>query len=141
VLLVASGPIDSGVTDELLAGSDPDDVAVAVVVPTMAAGPVRFILGDARDAVPEARSIVEQVLGVLNAAGIRATGTVGAADPAVAVAHGLATYAADLVVVARDPASDSRHLESVPVERAAAKAGVPLRKIDLSRGGSVRVAV
>jgi len=90
--------------------------------------------------IPDARSIVEQVLGVLKAAGIRATGGVGAADPAVAVADGLATYAADVVVVARHPARDMRHLEGVPVERAAARAGVPLREIDLSRSGSVRVA-
>lgn len=136
VLLVASGPIDPRVTDELLAGNDPGDVGV----PTLADGPVRLILGDARDAVRDARSIVEQVLGVPNAAGIRAAGGVGAADPAVAVADGLATYAADVVVVARHPASDMRHLEGVPVECAAAKAGVPLREIDLSRSVSVRVA-
>ncbi len=139
VLLVSSGPIDRRVTDEVLAGNDPDDVGVLVVVPTLADGPVRFILGDAREAVPDARFIVEQALDVLQAAGIRAAGRVGAADPAVALADGLGTYAADLVVVARHPAGDMRHLEGEPVERAAANAGVPLLEIDLSRSGSVRV--
>lgn len=132
VLLVTTDTIDRSVIDEVVRADDPADVGVLAIVPTLADRPLRLRVGDASEAAPHAETVLRDTLDALRAAGIRATGHIGAADPAVAVSDGLRTYAADLVVVARHRAAPTRHLEDVPVEGAAAAFGVPLHEVDLS---------
>jgi hypothetical protein len=132
VLLVTTGPIDPPVIDEILHGDDPDELGVLVIVPTLADRPVRLRVGDASEAASHAQAVLNETLDALRGSGIRATGHIGAADPAVAVSDGLRTYSADLVVVARHRNGGMRHLEDVPVDGAAAAFGVPMREVDLS---------
>jgi hypothetical protein len=132
VLLVITGAIDQSVIDAVVRDDDPADVGVLVIVPTLADRPLRLRFGDAGEAAPHAQAVLREALAGLRAAGIRATGRIGAADPAVAVSDGLRTYAADRVVVARHRTAPLRHLEDVPVEGAADAFGVPLREVGLS---------
>ena len=132
VLLVTTGPIGPPVIEEILRGNDPDDVGVLVIVPTLADRPLRLLVGDASEAVPQAQAVVNETLDALRAVGIRAMGHIGPADPAVALSASLRTYPADLVVVARHRSDAMRHFEAVPFESAAAAVGVPIREVDLS---------
>ena len=133
ILLVTSGPLDARrFRQDVLDTHDADRTGVLVIVPTLADRPLRLRLGDASDAAPHAQAVLNETLDALRRAGFRATGHIGPADPAVAVSDGLRTYDADLVVVARHHAGRVRHLEDVPVKRAAAAFGVPLREVDLS---------
>lgn len=138
ILLVTTGPLDvDRFREEALDGADPQRVGVLVIAPTLADRPLRFRLGDASEAVPHAEAVLDQTLDALRSTGIHATGHIGPADPAVAVSDGLRTYEADLVVVARHRTGRSRHLETVPVNGAAAAFGVPLRELDLSLEATV----
>jgi nucleotide-binding universal stress UspA family protein len=138
VLLVTTGPLDvERFREEALDEADPEGVGVLVIAPTLADRPLRFRLGDASEAVPHAESVLDETLDAFRSAGIHATGHVGPADPAVAVSDGLRTYDADLVVVARHRTGRTRHLETVPVDGAAAAFGVPLRELDLSLEATV----
>lgn len=103
-----------------------DDLAVLVVVPTLAEDERRFRLGDATEAVEHAETIARETVSQLRDAGIHVTGHIGPADPAVAVSDGLRTYDAQLVLAIRNPPGVGRYLEDVPLRQAAETFGVPL---------------
>jgi hypothetical protein len=104
-----------------------DDLAVLVVVPTLAEDERRFRLGDATEAVEHAEKIARDTVSHLRDAGIPAVGHIGPADPAVAVSDGLRTYDAQRVVAIRNPpGARRRYLEDVPLQQAAETFGVPL---------------
>ena len=133
VLLVATTPVEPDALRRAL----PDDIArdelaVLVVVPTLAATEARFRLGDAAEAVEHAERIARETVERLRAAGLHVTGHIGPADPAVAVSDGLRTYDAEQVVVVRRD-GDGRYLEDVPLQGAAEAFAVPLREINAGR--------
>jgi hypothetical protein len=109
-----------------------DDLAVLVVVPTLARNASELRRGDASEPVTHAETIARETVAALEDAGIRASGHIGPADPAVAVSDGLRTFAAHRVVVARHRTGPIRHLEDAnTLEAAAAAFGVPLQELDL----------
>jgi hypothetical protein len=130
VLLVASAPVSptqlrEGLPDAIAR----DDVAVLVVVPTLARDERRFRLGDATEAVDHAETVARETVAALRTAGVQAAGHIGAADPAVALSDGLRTYDAERVVVVRHHGGDARYLEEVPLQAAADAFGVPMSEI------------
>ena len=93
-------------------------------MPTLARTEAQLRAGDATEAVPHAERIAEETVASLHAAGVRASGHIGPADPAVALSDGLRTYDAERVVVVRG--RGGRHLEDVDVREAAETFGVPV---------------
>jgi hypothetical protein len=127
VLVIATAPFSlETLTGALPFTARPDELAVLVVVPTLAETETRFRLGDAAEAVPHAERVAREVVAGLRAAGVHVAGHIGPADPAVALADGLRTYDAEQVVVVRDHPGSRRYLEDVPLEPAAEPFGVPL---------------
>ena len=131
VLLVTTGAISA---EQLCAAlpdpPSPDDLAVLVVVPTLAATAGQFRAGDAPEAVKHAEQIARDTVDTLAAAGVQVSAHIGPADPAVAISDGLRTYDADRVVVARHR-EPLRYLEDVDVAGAAEAFGKPLHEISL----------
>jgi hypothetical protein len=107
----------------------PNELAVLVVVPTLAASGGRFRRGDASEAVEHAEAVAQETVASLRAAGIHVSGHIGPADPAVALSDGLRTYDAQHVVVVRRSGGEGRYLEDVPLQGAADAFGVPMREV------------
>jgi hypothetical protein len=105
------------------------DLAVLVVVPTLAQSERRFRLGDASEAVQHAEAVARQTVAALRKAGIAVAGHIGAADPAVALSDGLRTYDAERVVVIRHHPDARRYLEDVPLQEAAGAFHVPITEL------------
>jgi hypothetical protein len=139
ILLVTTGAISAEeLRNAVSADVAPDQLAVLVVVPTLAATARQFHRGDPTEAVEHAERVARQTVAALNAGGIHSSGHIGAADPATAVSDGLRTYDAELVVVARHHEPPLRHLEDVPLEAAARAFGRPMLELELDatrRGG------
>jgi hypothetical protein len=138
VLLVTTGTLAPQRLRQALSDvSDADDLAVLVVVPTLARDAAQLRRGDASEPVAHAEAIARETVAALEQAGIRASGHIGPADPAVAVSDGLRTFAAQRVVVARHQAGAVRYLENVDtLEAAAAAFEVPLQELDLDAPAS-----
>jgi hypothetical protein len=124
VLLLAMAPVSADELRRALPDLQPQELAVLVVVPTLARTEAQLRAGDATEPVGRAERIAEQTVASLRAAGVHASGHVGPADPAVAVSDGLRTYDAERVVVVRG--REGRHLEDVDVREAAETFGVPV---------------
>lgn len=130
ILLVTTVPA----APEQLRAALPDtttrrDLAVLVVVPTLAESERRFRLGDATEVVEHAEAVARQTVTALRDAGIAVAGHIGAADPAVALSDGLRTYDAERVVVIPNHPGARRYLEDVPLREAAEAFQVPLTEV------------
>jgi hypothetical protein len=104
-----------------------DELAVLVVVPTLASTELQFRVGDASEAVEHAERIARETVASLRAAGVHVSGHIGPADPAVALSDGLRTYDAERVVVVRS--GEGRYLEDVPLRAAAETFRVPIQEL------------
>jgi hypothetical protein len=130
ILLVTTVPVSAEQLRRALAGSiTRQELAVLVVVPTLAATAARFRLGDATEAVQHAETVAREAVASLRAAGVEVSGHIGPADPAVALSDGLRTYDAERVIVVRHRGEGGRYLEDVPLEGAADAFGVPMEEI------------
>ncbi len=128
VLLIAMTPASPEQLRRALPDSlEASELAVLVVVPTLARTEAQFRAGDAREAVEHAETVARKTLASLRAAGIHVSGHIGPADPAVALADGLRTYDAERVVVLRS--TEGRYLEDVPVTDAAEAFDVPVQEL------------
>ena len=128
VLLVTTTVVSPEELRRALSDSiDSDELAVLVVVPTLAQTETQFRVGDASEAVEHAERVAQETVASLRAAGIHVAGHIGPADPAVALSDGLRTYDAERVVVVRS--SDGRYLEDVPLQEAAETFGVPMQEL------------
>jgi hypothetical protein len=127
ILLVTTAPVGPEQLRRALPDSiSRDELAVLVVVPTLAETEQRFRRGDATEAVEHAESVARLTVDALRQAGIQVSGHIGAADPAVALSDGLRTYDAERVVVMRSHPGERRYLEDVPLDQAAEAFRVPL---------------
>jgi hypothetical protein len=121
--VVSPDQIRRALPDSVKAG----ELAVLVVVPTLAESEPQFRLGDATDAVEHAERIARETVSSLRAAGIHVSGHIGPADPAVALSDGLRTYDAERVVVVRS--GEGRYLEDVPLQEAAETFDAPMEEV------------
>ncbi|MGE4429064.1 MAG: hypothetical protein AB7G37_21640 [Solirubrobacteraceae bacterium] len=132
ILLVGTDPVTPAQLRAALDDTPTDGgLAVLVVAPAMPADARAVAIGDPSEAIRHAEQVVHDTVEALRADGITANGHVGPADPAVAIAEGLRTYAAERVVVARHR-DRGRRSEHVPVDDAAGEYGVPLREVALA---------
>jgi hypothetical protein len=132
VLLVTTVPVSADALRATLPDVQQRDLAVLVVVPTLADTAERFRLGDATEAVEHAQAVAQQTVAALAAANIQASGHIGPADPAMALSDGLRTYDAQLVIAVRR-VENGRYLEDTPLEPAAIAFGVPFTETTADR--------
>lgn len=120
--------------DTVVAAAVPDAADVTVVAPALNTR-LRHWLSDEDAARRAATERLERCLRQLRAAGVRATGTVGDADPLRAIEDELAVRAADRLIVATHPELRSNWLEQRLVERARLAFAVPVTHVivDLER--------
>jgi hypothetical protein len=130
ILLVTTAPVSPEQLRQVLPDSiSRDELAVLVVVPTLAETERRFVIGDASEAVEHAETVARRTVAALRQAGIHVSGHIGAADPAVALSDGLRTYDAERVVVMRSHHGARRYLEDVPLAEAAEAFHVPVTEV------------
>jgi hypothetical protein len=131
ILLVATAPVSADQLRRALPDqASRDELAVLVVVPTLALTERQFRVGDPVEAVEHAEAVARETVGALRQAGLHVAGHIGAADPAVALSDGLRTYAAERIVVVRNHRGPRRYLEDVALEQAAEIFRVPLTELE-----------
>ena len=127
---VASDTLHAAVREQV---HDDGDGQVLVVAPALNSR-LRYWVSDddAARAVAELR--LDQCLGRLAAAGIRAEGLVGDADPVQAIDDALRAFPADRLVIATQPEGRSNWLARDLVVRASARFGLPITHIVVDAG-------
>lgn len=140
VLLVATDPVSPAELRSALPETpDGEDLAVLVIAPALSHPSRLRALLEPDEAVDHATAVSDATVDALHDAGIPTTGHVGPTDPAVAIAHGLRTYDAESVVVARHHRKPLRRREGVDLDGTAKAYGVPLREISIDERPAVPV--
>lgn len=138
VLLVATDPVSPEELRSALPDTTEDeDLAVLVIAPALSQPSWLRALLAPDEAIDHATAVSHATVDALHDAGIATTGHVGPTDPAVAIAHGLRTYDAEAVVVARHHRKPLRRREGVDLNGTAEAYGVPLREISIDRPTAV----
>lgn len=134
VLLVATEAVSADQLRSALPDApSPEDLSVLVIAPALSSASRFRALVAPEEAIDHAAAVSRATVDALSDAGIATAGHVGPTDPAVAIAHGLRTYEADAVVVARHHHAPLRRREGVELDRTAAAYGVPLREIPIDQ--------
>ena len=134
ILLVTTTPMSADqLRTALPEDASRDELAVLVVVPTLAENEAQFRLGQANEPVQTAEAVARETVSRLREAGIQVAGHIGAADPAVALSDGLRTFDAQRIVVMRRHAGEQRYLEDVPLQPAADAFHTPLTEVAAAR--------
>jgi hypothetical protein len=102
VLVLAASPVDAGVLRREL-GDEAEGAQVLVVSPAVNSSPLAFWMSDSDEAIADAQERLDETLGRLRSAGVRARGTTGDSEGLVALEDALASFPADRVVVVDDP--------------------------------------
>lgn len=138
VLLVATDPVSPEELRSALPDTTEDeDLAVLVIAPALSQPSWLRALLAPDEAIDHATAVSHATVDALQDVGIATTGHVGPTDPAVAIAHGLRTYDAESVVVARHHRKPLRRREGVDLHGTAEAYGVPLREISIDRPAAV----
>jgi hypothetical protein len=104
---------------------------VLVIVPALNSR-LRFWTSDEDEARRAAEARLHRCLAALDRAGIAAAGQVGDADPVLAIADVLSTFAADELVISTHPRGRSHWSSRRVVERARQRFGLPVRHVVVS---------
>jgi hypothetical protein len=102
VLVLAASPVDAGLLRREL-GDEAEGAQVLVVSPAVNSSPLAFWMSDSDEAIADAQERLDETLGRLRSAGVRARGTTGDSEGLVALEDALASFPADRVVVVDDP--------------------------------------
>jgi hypothetical protein len=116
VLVLAASPVDAGLLRREL-GDEAEGAQVLVVSPAVNSSPLAFWMSDSDEAIADAQERLDETLGRLRSAGVRARGTTGDSEGLVALEDALASFPADRVVVVDDPevAEEAAERLDVPV--------------------------
>jgi hypothetical protein len=102
VLVLAASAVDAGLLRREL-GDEAEGAQVLVVSPAVNSSPLAFWMSDSDEAIADAQERLDETLGRLRSAGVRARGTTGDSEGLVALEDALASFPADRVVVVDDP--------------------------------------
>lgn len=111
------------------------DAEVLLVAPALNSR-LRHLVSDTDQAVADARLRVKDFVDRLRAAGVRARGEVGDADPFLAIEDALVGFSADELVIATHPPEHSHWLEKRLLERTRDRTGLRVTHL-VSRYGLV----
>jgi nucleotide-binding universal stress UspA family protein len=129
LLIVANETVDgSALVDTVRDIALSHDAEVLVVAPALNSRPQHY-MSDTDRAHRAAEERLAGCLARLRAAGVRATGEVGDADPMLAIEDAMATFPADEIIIGTHPETRSNWLAHNIVERACARFGLPVAHI------------
>jgi hypothetical protein len=103
---------------------------VKVMAPTLVKSGLDVLTGDVDDERADASRRVEASIAALEGSGIQASGTVGEADPNVALEDGLRVFPADEVVIVAHPRERAAWAEHDVVEQARRRLTIPITYIE-----------
>jgi hypothetical protein len=135
VLVLASEPISADQLRSALdsgADSDLDDIEVRIVAPALHASAFQFWISDADEAISKADAVWRSSVDELGAAGVRAEGDIGEADPMQAVEDALASFDADRIILFTHPGSAQRYREDIDEDELEQRFGRPVKHISTS---------
>jgi hypothetical protein len=135
VLLVVAepelGPDVVGSIRDHVNGRRPE---LRVVAPALIGSPIKHAMGDVDEAREEANAVLERSLAQLRSGEVNATGTVGDADPTLAIQDALMTFPADEIVIVTRPEDKARFLEDDLFERARHEFEQPIVHLEVDAG-------
>ncbi|MDX6476439.1 MAG: permease [Gaiellaceae bacterium] len=140
LLVIANETLTSRAVCELVASQSGGRAAEVFVIAPALSGRVAYWSSDDRKSRRSAEARLRHCLDGLGAAGLEAEGAVGDADPLLALADGLAVFAADEVLIATHPPGTSCWLERDVVTRARERFDPPIHHLVVEGEPLPRVA-
>jgi nucleotide-binding universal stress UspA family protein len=129
LLIVANETVDgSALVDTVRDIALSHDAEVLVVAPALNTR-LRHYMSDTDRATRAAEERLAGCLARLRAAGVRAAGEVGDADPMLAIEDAMATFPADEIIIGTHPETRSNWLAHNIVERARERFGLPVAHV------------
>jgi nucleotide-binding universal stress UspA family protein len=126
LLIVANETVEgSALVDTVRDIALSHDAEVLVVAPALNTR-LRHYMSDSDRARRAAEERLARCLARLHAAGVRATGEVGDADPMLAIEDAMATFPADEIIISTHPEARSNWLAHDIVARTCARFGLPV---------------
>lgn len=104
---------------------------VRIVAPTLVKSGLDVLTGDVDDERAEAHRRLEATIAALERNGVEASGTVGEADPNVALEDGLRLFPADEVVIVAHSGEQAAWAEHDVVEQARSRLTIPITYIEV----------
>jgi hypothetical protein len=104
---------------------------VRIVAPTLVKSGLDVLTGDVDDERAEAHRRLEATIAALDRNGLEASGTVGEADPNVALEDGLRLFPADEVVIIARSGEQAAWAEHDVVEQAHSRLTIPITYIEV----------
>lgn len=131
IVVLASEPIAGGQVAEEIARHVRDERdEVLVVAPALVESPFKLGAGEVEPAVERAQRRLSESVDHLRDAGLRAIGTIGDADPSVALGDALRLHDADEVVITMPARDDEKDwLEDELIDRARREIDEPITQI------------
>jgi hypothetical protein len=135
-LLVVSPPaVDGGELHEEVrrrAGERPAEVRL--VTPAVTDSKLKAAMGDVDDAIDEAGGRLEQTLSGLRGDRVKASGTIGDADPLVAAEDALGTFPAEEILIVTHRDAEAEWFEQDLFDRASERFEPPVIHVELGAG-------
>lgn len=129
LLVLASEPVDAATVRRALGDESVENAQVLVVSPAVNESPVAFWVSDSDEAIADAKSVAEESVAALQAAGAQARGTTGESEPLQALQDALATYPADRILVFVREGDEARYREEDVVGEAQRRFGVDVVEV------------
>lgn len=132
---------DEALVREILRHTEGQRVEVLIVAPAEVDSPLDLAAGDVDEGIEAARRRLEASIAAFERHGIQARGTVGEADPNLALEDALRLFPADEVIMVVHPAERRTWLEENVVEQARRAVKAPITVIDVdpdAEGPAVR---
>ena len=125
--------------EAVAARSEPGSTSVLVLAPALNSR-LRHWVSDVDAAVDGARGRLDEAVAALAGRGIEAAGTVGDADPLVAIEDALHDFAAGQIIISTHPPGQSNWLERGLPERARERFGIEVTHLVSRMGAAEEVA-
>jgi hypothetical protein len=110
--------------------------SILIVAPALAGSPFKHAMGDVDGAIVTANERLEESLHGLREEGLDVRGTVGDADPIIAIDDALAQFPADEILLVTHPDDEAGWLEDDLFERAKQKFEPEIVHVSLARHGA-----
>jgi hypothetical protein len=137
VLILANEVIgDEALVRELLRHTGGREAEAVIVAPALVQSPLDLAAGDVDEEIEEARRRLDASIAALQRNGIKASGTVGDADPNLALEDAMRLFPADDVIMVVHPGERRTWLEQNVVEQARRALTVPITVIEVEPGSA-----
>ena len=132
VVILANEAIgDEALVEEILRHTRGREAEVRIVAPALVASRLDLAAGDVDDDIEAARRRLDASIAALQGRGVRASGSVGEAEPNLALEDALRLFPADEVIIVVHPRERRTWLEEDVIDRARSEVSVPITHIEI----------